>query len=1526
MKQVQKLATQAIRIEFPNSTNAIRQVDRRGKRGRSPTERPQTTASKGRKLPGSTASGQISTSYGTEDGRNADSDDDPDSDGGVSVKTSSTVAAYEKEVPIWFSAAGNAVGDEGRKRQCFLCLSLASDPSPLNGATKDDQFGGHLPWNSYDKVKDKNGKTIAKIPKGLTCSPCINVFFGIGYNLKYCGGKKSLTLYKNVMKTPAGIDIHKNFLGSCKVWFKQQNDEIDVSGRTWKGRKKGSTMKSKEDLTKVHKVLETAKVRTAGFKAPKKFFVSKDAWDKDLDGVWDETRARELLLFGNLVKGCYMLSSPVYTERARDGVYECKDEEIAEIREITREEDGDDMLTAQGIATKADFIVGKLDDQTKLRAATAMEAPKHQEYLHDMMLKMCGSEKGPGAGSDKAALPDQEVITKTGHEDSSESESESGEDTTAARFSAILGLSSKPSASGQKTAASGQKTAGSVQKTPASGQRASGSRVAPASTASSSVGRPSSAASGQITTVVGSAASDQTKAAVATTMQQTLRLDGRTDKLRENATAFLQTAKETLDNLTFESSQTQAFLRGDALAAFQIEQKEVQQSLAAMKIKLNSLMTRVSQSSNKANLAVAEQALTQLKQKIEILIEFVEFMKGSKASLEQGLAACKAVIDFGYKLSKHYHLKICDGKFQQKNVHGDHAGICEMMSPTSSEVQLLETCCSKAEIASYLEMKCSGFVIEILTSAMKKSKKAAAASGQKHVCESEAGKEAAISLKWYAAHAAQTLRRSAEIAYYFMTSRDVGVICVRDAVGLMETYQADGDRKMCPIKEFLIGPGVAIFNEASAILACRAGEVDNEQKIAKMIESAEDLIEGPDAFREVEDQEDGQPRGDSLREQVDALECESKTKEDSFHEFIEGACAWLREFDAALKRKKKANPFNARQTHELQLYKKEIVAVLETELHKIIGDTVFLCISDACTAMKQDGYVTGKCGMQSALGMGALLEDLAMKKVMDHDVWKIISSEQIEKHRINCKTLGQVMSHVLEHTTAQKALNFLTEETVGEVDSVDLIEFYLEGFVERKRDNETGCDEDTIRTFVECFVRPFEEMAAGLYVEGSKMFRTLIAECKGDKFGGIDSEAVRKLMVLVPDTHPGRPVVFRFFQVLMDYKELVFADGKKLPKQSCLNALKQDIDDLLATLNKSKLSYSLCDDLAAASGQTPGFLTPGKDDITAASGQTTPTEGAMADTGLTETVPELDTGMEDLKGLGMGVDLGSVKAKIAEVESSEFPPTQLAEGLPETQTVQNNEDSLQIVSVRGPQPLASSWPAPKKAKLTAEEKTSQSLETFGLHDEDFLAFVKVMANKVAGIAGTTMETNGVKLAAAVDAVNARLKSIPIVKEHKFRAAMKEQAHVLNRQNHEIQAIIDELEAASGQTPELTAALERAGQKNVVVEARTVRQRILEYSSMYVAMTLLSNEDCTSEKLTKVVEAWRSATAAQTNPIFPDVAAQMQGGSPNSGVPESTASASSPAPAAAAADDDDDDAPLAEPQAKKRRKRRSAVEK
>ena len=66
MKQFEKLATQAIRIEFPNSTNAIRQVDRLAKK-RGPAVRfLAASGQKRRKLSGASAApGQISIAFGT---------------------------------------------------------------------------------------------------------------------------------------------------------------------------------------------------------------------------------------------------------------------------------------------------------------------------------------------------------------------------------------------------------------------------------------------------------------------------------------------------------------------------------------------------------------------------------------------------------------------------------------------------------------------------------------------------------------------------------------------------------------------------------------------------------------------------------------------------------------------------------------------------------------------------------------------------------------------------------------------------------------------------------------------------------------------------------------------------------------------------------------------------------------------------------------------------------------------------------------------------------------------------------------------------------------------------------------------------------------------------------------------------------------------------------------------------------------------------------------------------------------------
>ena len=198
--------------------------------------------------------------------------------------------------------------------------------------------------------------------------------------------------------------------------------------------------------------------------------------------------------------------------------------------------------------------------------------------------------------------------------------------------------------------------------------------------------------------------------------------------------------------------------------------------------------------------------------------------------------ASKATIGLGYKLSKHYHLKIFEAKLQQKMVFGDHASICNMMSWSSAEVKMLVTCCDRSEIQQVLQAKCAGFVTDILSSFLKKSKKTTVS--RKCFCDTASGQEVAEQIRVFAAHAMdedfvpKALRRSLEIAHYLMATKTVDVTCLRDAVAELEAYSADGNRTLCLIKEFFVGSGGGLlFSEASATLEGRQCEVENAENI-----------------------------------------------------------------------------------------------------------------------------------------------------------------------------------------------------------------------------------------------------------------------------------------------------------------------------------------------------------------------------------------------------------------------------------------------------------------------------------------------------------------------------------------------------------------------------------------------------------------------------------------------------------------------------------------------------------------------
>ena len=118
-----------------------------------------------------------------------------------------------------------------------------------------------------------------------------------------------------------------------------------------------------------------------------------------------------------------------------------------------------------------------------------------------------------------------------------------------------------------------------------------------------------------------------------------------------------------------------------------------------------------------------------------------------------------------------------------------------------------------------------------------------------------------------------------------------------------------------------------------------------------------------------------------------------------------------------------------------------------------------------------------------------------MRDVMDDNIWKETPSKQIGAHSVNCKTLVDVISHILGATKAQKALGYAPVGSPGEVDNIDDVEIWLRSLTSLPR------DEECVQTFVRMFLQPFLTLAAGQCAEASAMFRALCAECKAQKFG-----------------------------------------------------------------------------------------------------------------------------------------------------------------------------------------------------------------------------------------------------------------------------------------------------------------------------------------------------------------------------------------------------------------------------------------
>ena len=339
--------------------------------------------------------------------------------------------------------------------KCFLCHRMANEPSPLNGAHRNDKYGGFVPWNSYRKVKNDSGKVVGKIPKGSICLPSRNVFTRCGYTTTY-GTKDSFKVYKKVMASRDGGEVHQSFLNYEKSWLKTHNDDHDIGS---KGR-----IRDKRSLEAVTTRLEVTKETGSRFKAPPKTFVEVAHWDANQDGPLDPDKVMEKEIFGVMRKGAWV-------NRGRAGAWDCEDYEGTVQNNTTVEEEGSGQLVGLAVAAKVTVLNAAAAAARTERDSKAVEAPKMDfaKILALANISLPGSSTDADATASAATLKpvaDGEVVEDVSSVDDASDDDDNGDGGDGAdmsdRLAAYFG--------GSKSAAKASTASSRAKSSTASGQ------------------------------------------------------------------------------------------------------------------------------------------------------------------------------------------------------------------------------------------------------------------------------------------------------------------------------------------------------------------------------------------------------------------------------------------------------------------------------------------------------------------------------------------------------------------------------------------------------------------------------------------------------------------------------------------------------------------------------------------------------------------------------------------------------------------------------------------------------------------------------------------------------------------------------------------------------------------------------------------------------------------------------------------------------------------------------------------------
>ena len=216
--------------------------------------------------------------------------------------------------------------------------------------------------------------------------------------------------YKHVSKK-ANQNDHRGFLASRKAWVRQHNE----GGPTRK------RLQSKKELQEALKQMQMTRSTGGKFIAPKKQFITQEAWDSQQYGDYDSTKEVIEHLWGRDVKG-------IWIHAGKKGVYDYEEYQDSALQESELVHDSRTGLD-EGLARKRKAALEQINQGSLQRDKMAVESKGSELSLEGVLdaLRQGGyqpsSPKSNLAGAHQAAVEDcQDDSSSEGTKSSSGSE------------------------------------------------------------------------------------------------------------------------------------------------------------------------------------------------------------------------------------------------------------------------------------------------------------------------------------------------------------------------------------------------------------------------------------------------------------------------------------------------------------------------------------------------------------------------------------------------------------------------------------------------------------------------------------------------------------------------------------------------------------------------------------------------------------------------------------------------------------------------------------------------------------------------------------------------------------------------------------------------------------------------------------------------------------------------------------------------------------------------------------------------